>query len=117
MKRFVLTSSLFALSVLYVACTAASTPTPSGTVTQTACGEVSFQTQVQPIIETKCVSCHGTGNREGDFTSYAGIKSALSEVRLHALVIKNMPPRTAPQLTTEESDTLKCWIDSGAENN
>lgn len=121
MKRFVFACSLFLASVSYVACTASSSPTVSSesnvSSNVTPCTAVSFQTQVLPIIQNKCASCHTTGNRDGDFTSYASMQTDIPQIRLQALVLKNMPPRNAAQLTAEESEALKCWIDSGTEDN
>lgn len=118
LKGFASTGLLFLNFSLYVACTATPNPASMSTSTDTPDGEaVSFQTQIQPIINTKCLACHGTGSREGDFTSYAGIKREIGDIRMHALIIKNMPPRTEPQLSAEESQLLKSWIDNNAPEN
>lgn len=121
MKRFIGSTFLFLSFGLYVACTSSSNPsivaTGTDTISATSCESVSFQTQIQPLMSEKCLTCHGSNSRDGDFTTYDNVKREINEIRMHALIIKNMPPSTAPQLTPEESEQLKCWISNSAEDN
>ena len=81
---------------------------------------VLFQTQVKPIIDAKCVTCHvsgGTGT--GDFTIFTEFQSrALNGmVNDKVFVAKSMPPGGSPQLTEDELQLLKCWLKQGSLDN
>jgi hypothetical protein len=93
---------------------------------------VDFNTQVKPILNKKCITCHGGVKRESDF-SLLFQKDALAKAKsgLYAIVpgharesemirrlhlsdpSERMPYRKAP-LTAEEISILTDWIDQGA---
>ncbi|MFY0598112.1 MAG: chitobiase/beta-hexosaminidase C-terminal domain-containing protein [Cyclobacteriaceae bacterium] len=92
-----------------------------------------FSAHIQPILERKCVSCHNDQKHKGDLnlSTLAGIRRGgengsvwiandgeQSEIirRAH-LPIENedhMPPEGKTQLTEEELELMKTWIDNGA---
>jgi mono/diheme cytochrome c family protein len=84
---------------------------------------MSFATDIQPIINTNCIGCHssGSGTSGGyDLTTYAGVKSAVTASKLYESVAQNgaavsMPP--ASKLSQCKIDQIKSWIDAGAPNN
>ena len=109
--------------------------------------QVSFSKHVKPILDAKCLSCHdgsGEGSQKSDFivTSYeaimkgthsgsvvvpgSSISSTLYRVVNHKTDTKiQMPPhhdnsvaegRSVP-LVLKEIETIKNWIDQGAEDN
>ncbi|MDN5201378.1 hypothetical protein QQ008_08395 [Fulvivirgaceae bacterium BMA10] len=87
-----------------------------------ACDEnnFTFSGAVNAIIEKNCgntVSCHGSGSTNGDYTSYAGIKSKVDNgsFEQRVLTIGNMPP--ALPLQDCEMTILRKWLDDGALNN
>jgi uncharacterized membrane protein len=91
-----------------------------------------FRQQVRPMLQAKCLSCHGDGEElEGDLdlrsreAMLRGGKSgpALVPGRGLASLIyqslrrtdeKRMPPREREQVTPDETDALKSWIEAGA---
>lgn len=96
-------------------------------------GSVDFATQVKPLLARRCFACHGPETEEGGLR-LDDAESALRELDsgAHAIVLGDadaseliarvtsedefmrMPPEGKP-LTREEVDTLKRWINEGAE--
>jgi hypothetical protein len=91
-----------------------------------------FEKDVKPILESKCVLCHGTGKQKGGLqmhTREAMLKGGDTDPALevgnadHSLLVERimldpaddeiMPQETDP-LTVEEIDILKTWIADGA---
>lgn len=88
---------------------------------------------VQPILDAKCVSCHGPGKQNGglrldSFTAIqkggangpvivpgdSGKSALVARVLLPPEESKHMPPAGKPQLKEHETVLLSWWIDSGA---
>lgn len=101
---------------------------------------VSFREQIQPILQTKCASCHGDESAEGKIvlTSYEAVMNSrtvkgkkplvvpenLSESWLYVLSGTDqphfrMPPDTShiTPLPKDELLALGRWILQGAKNN
>lgn len=83
---------------------------------------MSFAADIKPIIDANCVGCHSGSSASGgyNFTTYAGVKSAVSASKLYESVVQNgaavsMPP--ASKLNTCKIDQIKSWIDAGALDN
>lgn len=113
MKKIFLIISL--VTFLYSSCTfEKSTPLPVGCTTT-----MFYQTDIKPIIDAKCVSCHTTGASQGDFTTYGVVKAKVDNgtFKNRVFTLKDMPPGGSTQLTEEELGKLKCWVDQGAPNN
>lgn len=100
------------------------------TAAGTAAGAVDFNRDVRPILSDKCYHCHGPDAQARE----AGLRLDRRETALHVIVPgqpeasllhqrivavdrdERMPPREAPkQLTEREIDTLRRWIEEGAE--
>ncbi|MBD99633.1 MAG: hypothetical protein CMO34_07295 [Verrucomicrobia bacterium] len=97
-----------------------STANPSDT---TKGDGVTFQFNVNPIIQTNCTfsSCHRAGAPAfiGDYTKYSGIKDKVDNGSFKRRVIdqpRDMP-RNRPPLQESQIDQLKAWINDGAPNN
>ncbi|MCA1964797.1 MAG: hypothetical protein LDL31_12710, partial [Prosthecobacter sp.] len=93
-----------------------------------------YQDIIAPIMQAKCVSCHGEEKKKGklqlhDFASIMkggseGANTVLPKNSKESLLLvrallpqdddEHMPPSDEPQLTKEEIALLKWWIDSGA---
>ncbi|GGF21986.1 PSD1 and planctomycete cytochrome C domain-containing protein [Echinicola rosea] len=93
---------------------------------------VDFNAEVRPIINNKCITCHGGVKQSGDF-SLLFESDALAETKsgkpailpgnatesemikriLHTDPEERMPPE-GPPLSEEEIKTLKKWINEGA---
>jgi hypothetical protein len=107
----------------------------------TACGEksVSFATQVKPILDANCLECHtppmGTGYTASglDLTTYDGLMkgtkfgpiivpgNTLSSTLVILIEGKAHPTLRMPHgkepLQPAQIETIKRWIDQGAQNN
>lgn len=95
---------------------------------------VVYRDVIAPIMQAKCVSCHGEEKKKGKLQlhDYAAImkgggdgpntviaknsKDSLMLVRANLPTDddEHMPPSDEPQLTKEEIAILKWWIESGA---
>ena len=80
---------------------------------------ISYSNNVFPLIEAHCVTtgCHESGSGNGDFTTYAGIKSKADNGRLRLKVVeeKSMPPDNS--ISVEQRTMIDCWIKQGAASN
>ncbi len=92
-----------------------------------------FRDLVQPIFESKCISCHKEGKikgelrmdhlegiqkggKSGPFILAGNLDESLLIQRIH-LPLENeehMPPKNKIQLTEEEIEILRLWVLSGA---
>jgi hypothetical protein len=105
---------------------AASEPAPdesSGT-------SVSFSADVFPILDSRCINCHGGDRIEGELImrSYddlmAGGESgqvivpgdAANSILVKLVTDKKMPKR-GPKLTPIQVQTITDWVNQGAQNN
>ena len=94
-----------------------------------------FKDIIQPIVQSKCTSCHGETKQKGglrmdkfDFilrggkngavliASNADSSSIIKRLLLPRENEKHMPPKEKPQLTESEIALLHWWIASGASN-
>lgn len=92
-----------------------------------------YANMVQPILKTKCYSCHNTSKAKGQLVMETeelllkGGKNGklwdstatdygllLSRLHLPADAKKHMPPTGKPQLSEQETQILYLWIKSGA---
>lgn len=100
------------------------TPSPAATVmpsgSQTT--DVSFQTQVAPLLQARCASCHGSTGAGGvtlfdgaGDARYSAIKARIASII--GEVSSGQMPRNAPRLTQEEVEMLESWNDAGAPEN
>lgn len=88
---------------------------------------------VQPLLEAKCYSCHGSGKQKGKLrldqqefilkggkngnTMQPGNADESEMIKRMLLPIDNedhMPPKEKSQLTTQEISLLHWWVNSGA---
>lgn len=79
----------------------------------------SFSSDVNTIIQTTCATnsgCHGSGssNGPGPLLTYSEIFNARSLIR-SAVASGEMP--LGGSLSTNNKNTILCWIDSGAPSN
>jgi uncharacterized membrane protein len=84
--------------------------------TPTACPSPapSYATDVAPILQSRCVPCHGPGGVEAarPFDTYANITRAADNpnrmlTQIHACL---MPPAGQPPLTSAERKAILGWI-------
>ncbi len=78
-----------------------------------------FAANVNPIIQGSCAtnaSCHGTGsnNGPGPLLTYTQIFNARAAIR--GSVAAGTMPKTGT-ITTQQKNSILCWVDAGAPNN
>lgn len=93
-----------------------------------------YKTVVEPILASKCVSCHGTEKSKGKLKLHTfadmmkggsdGKTTVVADKPENSLLIKrpklptddddHMPPKDEKQLTKEELTLLAWWIEQGA---
>jgi uncharacterized membrane protein len=74
--------------------------------------------EVQPIIQAKCVTCHGPGGQSFDrpFETYAEVYASRSDI-LNQVYSCAMPLASATPLTSAERHTLLQWLVCRAPDN
>jgi hypothetical protein len=97
--------------------------------------EVDFGSKIRPLLAEKCFQCHGLDaelretelrldTREGLFAlldeGAAVVPGKLEDSVMHKRLVSDdedyrMPPADSKQMTAEEIDLVKRWIESGAE--
>ncbi len=95
--------------------------------------KIDFSTQIKPILNNKCITCHGGVKKNGGFSvlfkeeALANTKSGKPAIipgnasesefikRLHEEDPELRMPYEKPKLSDEEIDLLTRWIDQGAE--
>jgi len=110
---------------------AALTPEQLAQLPPPASHPVNFATEIKPILEARCVNCHGHGRAKGDFridSRETFIKGGGSGAALtvgksaESLVIDlvmgfdpdSVMPKKGTKLTPEQVGLLRAWIDQGA---
>jgi mono/diheme cytochrome c family protein len=124
--------SLLALTVTFAASAAAAlAPGQIAQLPPPAARTVDFSKEIKPILEARCVNCHGHGRDKGGFqidsretllkggSSGAAVVSGKSaESLMIELVMGFDPDSVMPQkgtkLTREQIALLRAWIDQGA---
>lgn len=87
-----------------------------------ACKEVSF-TQIWPIIQERCVSCHSSSPTDDIWTAPPNgvvydtpqdIVKLTDKIMQRVVITKTMPQNNKTGITPEERDMIRCWIEQGA---
>ncbi len=107
--------------------TTADAPVPTETA---AAISVSFSKDVLPILQSRCLDCHGGRRTEKGFniTSYEHIMAGSEKgpvlvagdptgSKLIQLIEQGKMPKRGPKLLPEQLQTLISWIQAGALNN
>ncbi|MCR6721877.1 MAG: chitobiase/beta-hexosaminidase C-terminal domain-containing protein [Chitinophagaceae bacterium] len=95
-----------------------------------------FDDVVKPIIESKCINCHNSQKAKGELiletheqilkggksgllweTQQPGEGLLMKRLLLPVEDKKHMPPKGKPQLTEQEIEIIKQWIEKGANFN
>jgi uncharacterized membrane protein len=74
-----------------------------------------FNKDIKPLVEKRCMPCH-TGQIQTlpNFTIYKTAHLNRFKIRKRVVELKNMPPGNSTQMTDEEREIIKKWIDGGA---
>jgi len=93
----------------------------------TAIPGVSFATQIQPIFNDNCISCHKSGGKSPNLTSgsayvqinkskYINIASP-SQSLLYRMIVPGGGSGGHKTVTTAQAALILTWIQQGAKNN
>jgi hypothetical protein len=72
-----------------------------------------YNSTVKQILDSKCMSCHGSGSSDGDYSTYSKLSPILTSGKFEEEVLtkKSMPQGSS--LSSDQLSTLRCWIDNG----
>jgi hypothetical protein len=97
---------------------------PAAATVNACATTISYSVTVTPIVSANCSSsgaCHGVSSANGDYTSYAGLKTDADNGKLNNRVIVNNnthnPPAFVPALSSADKDKINCWIQQNSPNN
>ena len=105
MKKAALPIAAFVCSFVIISCNKTST---SATYTPTCNGIKSYTSDVRPLIQGNCSSCHS------NYSTYSQMSASASSIR-SSIISGSMPKGTT--LTSAQKDNIVCWIDAGTPNN
>lgn len=71
-----------------------------------------YSKDIRPIVEMKCIGCHGSDAIFGDWNKYSEIYTYRDEIKQRVVVEKTMP--LGQVLTENEIELFKQWLESGA---
>ncbi len=111
----------FILGLFLIASCSKSTGTSKSFSSSDCTSTISYKTDIQPIMNSYCTSCHQPSNAKGGYTltTYSGVTSNTSKVlasMLHNSGAKAMP-ENADQLSDDLLKKMYCWVNQGAKNN
>lgn len=120
--------NILAAGVVFLAavtsCTKEVGKIPARNLEPGACDTITFTKHIDPIIQAKCIVCHGpqpSGNNV-QLTSYAQVKTQSDAGVLYGVIIEGppnhpwMPQGSANGLPQNEKDLFNCWIQNGEKN-
>lgn len=106
------------------------TDAPLPTEPAAAPGAISFAADILPILESRCVNCHGGNKTEKglDLKSYEALMNGsekgpvlvagdAANSPLATLISNGKMPKRGPKLTPEQIELIIAWINAGALNN
>lgn len=98
--------------------------------TESASTAISYASDVYPILEAKCVKCHGVERVKeglnmltyeqlmaGSFNGPVIVPGNADESLLAQLIAEGEMPDRGPKVTEAELQVIKNWINAGALNN
>lgn len=112
-SKFKYTLVMIALSICFFSCEN-NVEEEAGIDIDTSCDpSISFASNVKPIIDNNCISCHG-GSQAPDLRTYNGISNNADRIKTQ-VTTRQMP--LGGSLSNDEIEAIKCWIENGALNN
>lgn len=79
---------------------------------------ISYATQIKPMMDNYCVSCHGDGNGTGYIiTSHSNTSSNATNILNAMNGQPQLMPQNGPALHDSLIQQFNCWINQGKLNN
>lgn len=118
MRKLNLFSFIFLLGMVSFSLSCKKDKVPASTFDPNCPDTISFSTQILPMMQNNCISCHDVGNGTGYvITNHTNISSNATAI-LNTL---NGTPQLMPQGGPALHDTLiqqfTCWVNQGKLNN
>ena len=125
--RYLITTTLLAMSVCATACTTEAPDTMGVPIDPVAASNAqALPCDVAAIVEANCVRCHGTVLRGGatipfvqpqDFSALRGARTVAQAMveRITVGAAQPMPPPPAAALMPNEVATITAWVQGGAQ--
>ena len=110
-----------ALIAIMIGCTKelGKVPPPPPPVPE-ACDTITYTKHIEPIIKSKCISCHGPVAPSGQVTlgSYSEVKVVSDNGKLFGVIIKGPPdyewmPYGTSGLPQAQKELFQCWMNNG----
>jgi hypothetical protein len=108
----------------------AATDLPSATQPAAQGSTVSFANDILPIMESRCINCHGGDRTEKGLIlkSYTDVMSGsengpvvtpgdAADSKLVELIVNQKMPKRGPKLTPPQVELITEWVNQGALNN
>ena len=99
---------VFVTGLFFANCKKKGTTATTTTFQPNCTSAKSYTTDVKPLIQSFCVSCHGS------YGTYSGAKASGSSIR-NSIVNGSMPKGSS--LSDDQKNNIVCWIDAGMPNN
>jgi len=109
------------LGLFLIASCSKSTGTSKSFSSSDCTSTISYKTDIQPIMNSYCTSCHQPSNAKGGYalSTYSGVTSNTNKVlasMLHNSGSEPMPDN-GDQLSDDLLKKMYCWVNQGAKNN
>jgi uncharacterized membrane protein len=110
--------------------TESAVPTQEATQISSTEASVSFAGNVMPILESRCIKCHGVESKKeglsllnyndlmaGSFNGQVVIPGDTTNSLMVKLIVEGEMPNRGPKITPEELQVIMDWVNQGALNN
>jgi cytochrome c len=110
--------------------TTAATEAPAATVPAAQGATVSFAHDIMPLIESRCINCHGGQRTEKglDLKTFDSLMAGSEngpvvaagkapDSKLIELIVNQKMPKRGPKLTPPQVELFTDWVNQGALNN
>ena len=84
--------------------------------------EISFSTDIKPILINHCTSCHNGGSfAPGNWNNYSELKTRVDNGKFNTKVLDpatlDMPKGNPSSLPANDRELLRKWVEQGAKDN
>lgn len=122
MKMKLLACTLLLVAIMVQSCDNNSLPEPTPPANDSCPDEISYESDVKPIITNSCAisGCHnGDNGANVNWTVFANLQSKRLSVkdRINRAQGTSGHMPAVGSLSAEQIATISCWVDQGGQNN
>jgi hypothetical protein len=117
MKKVAVFSVLMILIVAGILNSCTKEKVPVITTAPDCTDTVRFATQIAPMIQNHCISCHNTGGALPKLTNHSEISSSATAILNTMNGTPQLMPQGGPALNDSLIQQFTCWIYQGKLNN